>query len=459
MSEIKVGILQLYFKLYDDAFPDLRFSFEPFINSIGEKLKEKGFKIYTSSICRVEDEFKSAIGDFEKNGVNVIVAVHLAYSLSLESIKPLINTKIPLVIFETTVKYDLSSDFTSEDIMLNHGIEGVQDLCNIMLRREKRFLIESGHWNEKDVIERVSEKIKSAAVLNNMNKSRTGIMGGFIKGVGDCFIAIDKLKEDLGIETISTKPETIVDFLSDIKENDIKNELDYNEKNYSIKKIDTESYLNSNKIGLAIRKWIEFEKLDAFTVNYFNLSSDSKIPTMPFIEASKAMARGTGYAAEGDILTASLLGSLLKVIPDCSFTEMYCPDWKNDIVLLSHMGEINVNLISGKPRIIIKNLPTINIDNPAILVGQFKEGDAVLVNLSLVKEKYTLILSRIEMVSRKNELEDTITGWAKTKGKVGKFLADYSQAGGSHHLILVYGDYLNLLMDFGKISGFDTVLV
>ena len=53
------------------------------------------------------------------------------------------------------------------------------------------------------------------------------------------------------------------------------------------------------------------------------------MPTLPFLEASKAMARGIGYAGEGDVLTSALVGTLLSVYPETSFTEMFCPNWKD----------------------------------------------------------------------------------------------------------------------------------
>ena len=50
--------------------------------------------------------------------------------------------------------------------------------------------------------------------------------------------------------------------------------------------------------------------------------------TMPFLEISKAMSRGIGYAGEGDLLTAALVGALLAAWPRTTFTEIFCADWK-----------------------------------------------------------------------------------------------------------------------------------
>ena len=72
---------------------------------------------------------------------------------------------------------------------------------------------------------------------------------------------------------------------------------------------------------------------------------------MPFIECCKIMERGQGYAGEGDVLTAGLVGALLQVYPNTTFTEMFCPDWEQDVILLSHMGESNPKLAQWKPLI------------------------------------------------------------------------------------------------------------
>ena len=53
------------------------------------------------------------------------------------------------------------------------------------------------------------------------------------------------------------------------------------------------------------------------------------------------MQRGVGYAGEGDAFTASLVGALLKNYKETSFVEIFCPDWKNDALFISHMGEMN----------------------------------------------------------------------------------------------------------------------
>ncbi len=188
----------------------------------------------------------------------------------------------------------------------------------------------------------------------------------------------------------------------------------------------------------------------------------SALPCMPFLEASKAMERGIGYAGEGDVLTAALVGALLSVYPDTSFAEMFCPDWHNNLIFLSHMGEMNLRIAAGKPDLMEKSFPFTDAGNPVVAYGKFRGGQAVYVNLAPGRNNsYSLLLSPVEMVEGDGEdrMRDVIRGWFQPVIPVADFLTAYSEHGGTHHGVVVYGDTIRVLERFGKIMGWNTVII
>ena len=104
-------------------------------------------EIIASDICRLSDEFEAAIDLFEKENVDSIVTLHLAYSPSLESEKALKNTKLPIIILDTTPNFDFTGDDDTISISYNHGIHGVQDMCNLLVRNNKEFFIFNSWWH------------------------------------------------------------------------------------------------------------------------------------------------------------------------------------------------------------------------------------------------------------------------------------------------------------------------
>ena len=438
--------------------PEMRTKVEEFVKTIQIEFERREVEVLRGPVCCVKNEFKNVIKSFESQKVDAIITLHLAYSPSLESIEALSVTKIPLIVLDTTPEYDFGENIGPEEIMYNHGIHGVQDMCNLLLRNSKDFFIEAGHWKESSIMDRVIGKIKAAAMARSMSNIRVGTIGGAFKGMGDFFVLPELLKETIGIETIEASVEDITRFLPLQGDNKVEKELILDRKNFKIDKQIGRAHLESIRIGLAVKKWIEKENLGAFTMNFSAIGKGSGFPTLPFLEASKAMARGIGYAGEGDVTTAGLVGTLLSIYPETSFVEMFCPDWKSGRIFLSHMGEVNVSLINGEPKIIEKDLPFIDIGNPVMVVGQLKSGKATFINLSPSRESYTLIISQIEMVKVNNDkMTDTISGWFIPSMPVRDFLAEFSRAGGSHHSALVYSGVKDVIADFGKVMGWKVI--
>jgi len=184
------------------------------------------------------------------------------------------------------------------------------------------------------------------------------------------------------------------------------------------------------------------------------------LPAIPFLEAGRSMAGGIGYAGEGDVLTAALVAGLLKSHPETTFTEMFCPDWKSNSIFLSHMGEVNPNVLVARPRLVEVKLPFTVHQNQVKMAGCLKPGPAVLVNLAPgANNGYTLLVAPVRVLKVKGEdrMLETVHGWVKPLLPVVDFLAEYSRAGGTHHSALVYGNRSGEIVKFGKLMGWKVV--
>lgn len=460
MNTLKIGLLPLYIRLYDDAWPELRAGMEAFYRTVAGELRKRDLDVVTVPVCRVKAEFESAVRLFETEKADAVVTLHLAYSPSLESADALARTELPLIVLDTTPAFDFSPARNPDGILYNHGIHGVQDMCNLLLRNGKRFFIEAGHWEKSDVLDRIKDDVKAVKTAANIKNARVGRLGGAFRGMGDFALPDDFLQSAVGIETVEWDCAQGAELYGSITDSQIDSEIECDKASFSAVHLNPDVYRRSTRAGLAVRRWIETEGLTAFTANFMGITKQCGLPCMPFLEAGKAMARGTGYAGEGDVLTAALTGALLPVFPETSFAEMFCPDWANNSVFISHMGEMNINLAAGKPVLKEKDFPFTDAENPVAAYGRFKGGNAVFVNLAPVKGNgFTLILSPVEMLDAREDagMEDSIRGWFKPALPVADFLAEYSRHGGTHHAAVVYGGALNVLKCFAEITGWEAV--
>jgi L-arabinose isomerase len=303
-------------------------------------------------------------------------------------------------------------------------------------------------------LDNIVKRIKSASIAKYFSNMRVGTIEGSFSGMGDFYIHPRELKDRTGIDTISISAKEIAKLLPEPGDEVVKNDMELNIKEFNVGNLNDKAHIDSIRVGIAVRRWIEINGLAAFTMDFSRIDKSSGLPTLPFLEASKAMLRGIGYAGEGDLITAALTGTLLKHYPDSSFVEMFCPDWKNNRIFLSHMGEINPAVISGRARLIEKDLLFTNMYNPVITVGQFKQGEATYINLIPSKETFDLLVSQIEVIEIKNPtMMDTVNGWFKPAIPIRDFLVEFSRLGGTHHSTMVYGNVIDVVSDFGKIMG------
>ncbi len=344
MNEIKIGILPLWLKLYDDCWAHVRPDVERFIETITEEYKKRGAEVVTAPICCLSPDFKEAVNSFESAQVDAVITLHLAYSPSLESSDVLAGTELPIIILDTTQDVDFGFDQDATAIMFNHGIHGVQDMCNLLIRNNKQFMIEAGHWQESDVIDRTVTLVKGCRAAKALRQSRVGIVGKPFKGMGDFAIPFEVLKREIGIEVVATDSEELARLMPSQDSEEVTAEREKDLAAFTRGDCSDEALNNTEAAGLAVRSWLEQKKLSALTMNFGDITGAPGLPVVPFLEASKAMARGIGYAGEGDVLTAAFCGALAKVVPETTFTEMFCPDWKGEKIFMSHMGEINIEL-------------------------------------------------------------------------------------------------------------------
>ncbi|MDY0091377.1 MAG: hypothetical protein RBT80_01595, partial [Candidatus Vecturithrix sp.] len=124
-----IGLLPLYLKLYDDTVPNTRQRIETFYKTIAAEFEKRHITVLTSPICRIREEFETAITTFEHSGADAIVTLHLAYSPSLESAEVLARTELPIIVCDTTPTFSYGPEQDPAELIYNHGIHGVQDLC------------------------------------------------------------------------------------------------------------------------------------------------------------------------------------------------------------------------------------------------------------------------------------------------------------------------------------------
>ncbi len=463
MKKIKVGYLPLYIKLYDDSNIKWRDPVISYMNRLIGMIEERGIEVVPADeVCRIKPEFDRAAEKFSSDpDICAVITQHLAYSPSLEAIDALKSLSVPIIIFDTTPDLELIKFRNEDRIMDNHGIHGVQDMCNLLKRNGIHYEICAGHVSNSPVLDELCSCVKAAYTAKTFRECRIGMVGGEFEGMGDFRISDEEYKSAIGAETFRMTHEDAEKYLAGVTESEIVDEMAKDREIFDIRVTNAENYRLATKAGLAVRRWMQDNRLDGVTVNFLHLDR-SGLPKMPFAECCKVMARGLGYAGEGDNLTSGLVASLIRTFPDTTFCEMFCPDWAENKILMSHMGEMNLNVAQWKPTL-NDNEFNYNSCGDTVAPGAcFRPGKAVLVNLAPTDKGFSLILTEVELTpdgSETSAYASGIQGWMKPCKPLPEFLREYSMAGGTHHSAMVYGGDTGTLSAFGRMMGFRVVVI
>ncbi len=455
MEKVKVGFLPLYLKLYDDTAQNMRPSIDAYHDDLCAELEKTGVELVRTDICRIAPEFAAAVELFEKEEVDAIVTVHMAYSPSLECIDALAATKLPILIMDTTRDFNCGFDMENGAVFHSHGIHGVQDMCNLLRRRGKDYTIFAGHFTESDVVTRVADAARAVKAAKSLDGMKVGQIGGSFAGMGD-FLPGEAAMARLGVKTVECNGAELAALRDSVTEDEIRAEYEKDRAENGADVVSFEQYAYAERIGLAIRKWLANNDLGAFTMTFLSAGKVDGFDTMPFSESSKAMARGIGYAGEGDVLTAALVGALSKTFDKVNFTEMFTPDWKGNAIYMSHMGESNLKLLENR-KTVIKPFPYADGPDPTCILGHMVAGKACVLNLLPNAEGwFDVVICEGDMLQLPDVIENRLTamnGWFKPNGDLVDFLEAYSELGGTHHSALVYGVSARSLTLFAKTLG------
>ncbi|MGI5819087.1 MAG: L-arabinose isomerase family protein [Armatimonadota bacterium] len=455
IRDTRVGLLPLYLELYDEVRPEARPEMEAFAARVQETLEALGLDVVAAPVltkrAQIEERVRAMLGD---EALDALATVHLAYSPSLEATGALVEADRPLLLLDTTPASSFGEDADADRMFRNHGIHGVQDLACMMRRHERPYLLSVGHIDDAAFHADVTLNCRAMRAARELSTMRVLSVGDAFEGMGDFAVEAEVLRKRLGVNVHPVSVGDLAQVAGAVTGEELAEEAARDAGACDCSEVAPEALERTNRVGLAVRRMMEDTNAGAVTFNFASFTGDTGIDTVPFLEASKAMARGKGYAGENDPLTAAMVGALAQAGCRLTFTEMFCPDWEGGTVFMSHMGECSLAVADGRPKLVEKSYGYSDVANPVVVIPKVAPGEATLVNLAPgPRETFTLITARVEVLDR-----GPVAGfpgaphfWLRPLNTdLRGFLQGYSEIGGTHHLGMCLGDERELVRRMAK---------
>ncbi|MCL2841139.1 MAG: arabinose isomerase [Defluviitaleaceae bacterium] len=439
----KIGLLGLITDGYESVFPGILVRQKKYGKEIAKSLAEY-VDITFDDIATNRNKIEEIVGNYNHMGLDGILIVLLAYSQGAWLVRAMEKNNLPLAVAVIQPDDVAEINFEELDLTVNQGIHGAQDNCNVLMRLGIPFQVFAGSRHSEEFKCFVSNFGHAAQGLNLLKNMKVGVLGR-MQGMGDILTDEMALFKKLGVEICHDSLGVINRFIKALDPSDIEAEVKEDAIRFNIDpNLSTKSHQIAVGQYLGFREYLLANNYQAFTAHFDMFGQDGRFRQLPLYAASRLMADGYGYAAEGDVTCAALLrlGHFISQRP-ANFTEMYMIDKKSDSILFCHAGEGNYSagVDESKPNLIDRYLGEGGLENPPTILFQQKPGPATLVSLVSLSGTFRLIVAKGKVIDR-YDLKGCEMPYLFFRPDSGTShcVEQWLKQGGTHHEVLCSGD-------------------
>ncbi|MFV0288005.1 MAG: L-arabinose isomerase [Mycoplasmatales bacterium] len=427
----------------------------------GENIKFKELVTLKEEVNEVFNEVNSS-----KECIGVIVFAH-TFSPAKMWVNAFSKLEKPLLHLHTQFNKVIPANEIDMDYMnLHQSAHGDRELAHGMTLAGVKRDVVVGHYEDKKVVEKIGNwvnAIKGVDVSTNFKMVRFGDNMNCV-AVTDGNKAMAELKLGWTINTVGVGD--LVEYVDAVTEAQIDALIKEYETLYDFAdncKPGAEKYENVRyqaRLELGIEKYLVDGGYNAFTTNFDILHG---LKQLPGLASQRLMAKGYGFAGEGDWRTSAMVHILKSMAnnEDTSFMEDYTYDFERGLILQSHMLEICPTIAKDRPKIEVHPLGIGGKEDPARITFEGKKGDGIAVSLVELGGEYRLLVNTVEVVEapyQMPKLPVAATFW-KPQPNLETSAHAWLLAGGAHHTIFSAKLNVAQIQTFAKYYGIKTVII
>ena len=225
-----------------------------------------------------------------------------------------------------------------------------------------------------------------------------------------------------------------------------------------------ESLRYGARLELGLRSFLEAGDFGAFTTTFEDLGG---LRQLPGLAVQRLMADGYGFGAEGDWKTAVLVRAAKVMgagLPGgASLMEDYTYDLQPgaELILGAHMLEVCPSLTTSKPSLEVHPLGIGGREDPVRLVFDTDPGDAVVVAMSDMRDRFRLVANAVEVVPLPQPLPKLPVARAvwKPAPDFATSAAAWLTAGAAHHTVMSTALGVDAFSDFAEIAATELLVI
>jgi len=416
---------------------------------------------YAETVCPplVEEEHQAeaAAQMFNAAGVDLIIAVEVAYTKGAVPARCFLNTTAPVLVWNTQGIEFLPEDADFDLIMLNSGMAGVPEMTSGLLRMGRPFWMATSMTDDPEGHKKLAEYIAAAGIMRRMKTARIAIVGHAFEGMTDLMIDLLSLRQFVGPICWPVEPEKVSVAMGAISEAEVKALVRKENDRYKVD-MDAALFERSCRLALALEKVTRGGKFDAMASFDQVWLTDPRVGIIPAYGTGRLCEIGLPCSTEADVTTVAAMLMLQELAGQSTFLENYVMDFKRDAMILSHDGHGNPAMAAKPADVTVKSSIYYQGVNGFGAGFEYAYAPGPVTNLALVNVagRWRLIISEGESIAIKPRPVAAPQMLFKPKNlPIHEWCNAWCKAGSPHHMALAYGHLSGQLRTFSQMQGLD----
>ena len=419
------------------------------------------YKITAKSNSQITDIVKEA--NYDDSCAGIITWCH-TFSPSKMWINGLANLQKPYCHLATQYNLEIPDDEIDMDFMnLNQAAHGDREHGFIAARLRMPRKVVAGYWKDEKVHKRLADWMKAAVGAAVSKEMKVMRFGDNMREVA--VTEGDKVETQikLGWQVNTWAVGDLVKEMNAVTETEIDVLMAEYTASYDIATDNIDAIKYQAREEIAIQKMMDREGCMAFSNTFQDLYGMEQLPGLA---SQHLMAKGYGYGGEGDWKVSALTAIMKAMGENGNGASAFMEDYTYHLVqgseysLGAHMLEVCPSHAATKPRIETHHLGIgMNEKDPARLVFEGKEGDAIVASLIDMGGRMRLIVQDIVCVKpimKMPNLPVARVMW-RAMPDLTTGVECWITAGGAHHTVLSYDVTAEQMRDWAKMMDIEFV--
>ncbi len=400
--------------------------------------------------------------NYDDSCAGIITWCH-TFSPSKMWINGLQDLQKPWCHFATQYNREIPNEEIDMDFMnLNQAAHGDREHGFIGARLRKPRKVIAGFWQDGEVQARIGRWMKAAvgaAVSKSMKVMRFGDnMREVAVTEGDKV----EVQAKLGWQVNTWAVGDLVKVMNEVAEAEIDALMETYRESYDFATEDMETVRYQAREEIAMKKMLDAEGCLAFSNTFQDLWGMKQLPGLA---SQHLMAQGYGYGGEGDWKVSAMTAILKAMGEGGNGASAFMEDYTYHLVkgqeysLGAHMLEVCPSVAADRPRIEVHPLGIGGREDPARLVFEGKEGDAIVVSLIDMGGRLRLICQDIHCVKPILPMPNLPVArvmW-QAEPSLTTGVECWITAGGAHHTVLSYDVTAEQMKDWANMMDIEFV--